>query len=254
MHLRIASRRSPKSDGRDYECQDAIYPAWDGDAALDEPLLAIADGAADSWLSGNWAEVLVESFGRTGHLGIAATFADAADQWRMFLAAYLAKREEAGRPLRWFEEHHLERGAWATFLGLSLVPRHDCGHGTWIAISVGDSCLFHVRANELSAAFPIDGCDGFDRFPHLVPSTSAALDRVSETGLVTAGDWRVGDRFILATDALAQWFLCAHEQGDTPWETLDNVLPDAFSDWLSERRLTEEMRDDDVALIVAEVL
>ena len=63
-----------------------------------------------------------------------------------------------------------------------------------------------------------------------------------------------GDRLFLMTDALAQWFLHAHEQGGRPDEELASVLSaadpdDAFTAWIEGMRDRDGLRNDDVTLI-----
>ena len=63
-----------------------------------------------------------------------------------------------------------------------------------------------------------------------------------------------GDRLFLMTDALAQWFLHAHEQGGRPDKELAAVLsaadPDAaFAAWVEELRQRDALRNDDVTLL-----
>ncbi len=59
------------------------------------------------------------------------------------------------------------------------------------------------------------------------------------------------------TDALAQWFLHAHEQGGWPGDDVASVLSaadpdDAFAAWVEDLRRGGGLRNDDVTLIHVE--
>jgi hypothetical protein len=55
------------------------------------------------------------------------------------------------------------------------------------------------------------------------------------------------------TDALAQWFLLCCEKRRRPWEELGHLLSepdDTFAAWIEECRDGEDLRNDDVTLLV----
>ena len=73
-----------------------------------------------------------------------------------------------------------------------------------------------------------------------------------------SGSLLPGDCLFLMTDALAQWFLYAHEQGRRPWEAVAPLLDpsrpeDAFAAWVGGLRAGGGLRDDDVTLLGIEV-
>jgi hypothetical protein len=196
---------------------------------------AVADGASETSFAGLWARLLVEGF---------VSGPEAAGDW--LTASRGSWAAEVGRvPLPWYAEAKRDEGAFATFLGLLLEP------DGWRAWAVGDSCLFQVREDRLVEAFPIGRSDEFSNHPRLLgscgapPTTAAPVER--------QGTWEVGDRFLLATDALAQWFLGQCEQGERPWRRLTQLGPGAFPIWVEEQRERGELRNDDVTLLVVEV-
>ena len=72
-----------------------------------------------------------------------------------------------------------------------------------------------------------------------------------------SGPLRAGDRLFLMTDALAEWFLHAHESGRRPWEAVDRLLSlerpeEAFAAWVEQLRDGDGLRDDDATLLVIE--
>jgi len=75
---------------------------------------------------------------------------------------------------------------------------------------------------------------------------------------IARGDWRIGDRFYLMTDALAHWWLAEHEAGRAPWAALDRPggrgRRRSFPDWVDDRRRRRHLRNDDVTLLRIEIM
>jgi hypothetical protein len=120
----------------------------------------------------------------------------------------------------------------------------------WQALAVGDSCLFQVRANKLRRAFPLERAGDFSNAPWLLGSRGST-EAIKEKEVRGGGDWIIGDRFWLMTDALAQWFLEQVEAGRQPWEALEPLLTDPrpqerFAAWIEELRDSHALRNDDV--------
>jgi hypothetical protein len=206
-------------------------------------------------LSGQWAQILVRAFCRSG--GAPETLGPllerAYQSWRGWKEHYLAWRAEH-RPVQWFEEPGLERGAFSTLLGLTLGERDP--RRRWQVLALGDSCLFQVRSGALLTAFPIEASADFGSRPYLIASNpahnAALLDHVRHT----RQDWEPGDRFYLMTDALAQWFLSRVEAGETPWDALDaDALSSsaAFAAWIGALRADHALRNDDVTVLAIEM-
>jgi hypothetical protein len=194
---------------------------------------AVADGASESSFAGPWARLLVEGFVRPAPGWLAA----ARQSW--------AARVD-GRALPWYAEAKRDAGAFATFLGLVLAA------GRWHALAVGDTCLFQMRRDELVAAFPLGRSADFGNRPRLIGSRPPA-DPAAEAHAEGGGAWEAGDRFLLMTDALAQWFLRRHEAGGRPWEELSGLAETAFADWVDERRRGDGLRNDDVTVVMIDV-
>ena len=121
--------------------------------------------------------------------------------------------------------------------------------GTWRALAVGDSCLFRTRAGRLLKAFPLTAAAHFGNQPSLLGSRRTGPE---PTPKQARGRWRPGDRFLVMTDALAQWFLYRIEQSGEPLAEIAQLLAEpgsrlAFPDWIEERR-QQGLRNDDVTL------
>lgn len=215
--------------------------------------LAIADGASDSYDSGRWAHLLTAAFVASAPPaspgGVRAWLDEPARAWLAGL------RYEA---LPWNQQAKARLGAHCTLLGveIDLLPEHSATHGTpcgaWRALAVGDCCLFQVRAGDLIAAFPLASAAEFGSSPPLL-TTNPAYRGAGVEQLVTAGgELRVGDTLLLATDALAQWFLRCHEQGERQWRDLP-AGRDVIA-FIAEQRSQRRLRNDDVTMLVARIV
>ncbi|HEY8743801.1 MAG TPA: hypothetical protein VIU62_11915 [Chloroflexota bacterium] len=214
--------------------------------------LAVADGASDSYDSGRWARLLVEAF---MDVPPAASVVD--------LRAWLAEPARAWQAglrydvLPWNQQAKARLGAHCTLLGVELnlaeqdstAPGTSCG--VWRAIAVGDSCLFHVRGGALLTAFPLAASAAFGTSPALLTTNPAYRGAGVEQLATAEGDLRLGDTLLLATDALAQWFLRRHEQGERPGAGLPADVD--FAAFITEQRTQRRLRNDDVTLIIAHV-
>jgi hypothetical protein len=211
---------------------------------------AVADGASEASFAGIWAQLLVDNF--TTWPG--KPWRDLA--WIEPLRKQWAQKVD-GLPLPWYAEEKRDLGAFATFLGMAVRPSatsHEMGY--WRALAVGDCCLFHARAGRIEQAFPIKHSEKFGNRPELLASRPERGNGVR--CLQTHGQWQPGDRFLLMTDALAQWFLHRNENGKDPLTAIRKLLAEkspetAFADWVKKRRQLATLRNDDVTLVVVDV-
>lgn len=183
----------PKDGHAEHEYEDAFAVS---DAEGLPVHAAVADGATETAFAGAWARRLVQGFVDT-HPEDAQALEAALPAWR---AAWAEAAEGHGLP--WYAAAKVEDGAFATLLGLTV--RVD---GTWTALSVGDCCLLHVRESQVRLTWPYTRPEQFTNRPDLIRSRSQPGGLQVAT---TAGTWQPGDRFVLATDALAAWMLRQH--------------------------------------------
>jgi hypothetical protein len=213
---------------------------------------AVADGASEASFAGIWARMLVENF----------TTAPGKPWHDLDWIGPLRKQWAAqvdGLPLPWYAEEKRELGAFATFLGMAVRPR-TVGRegGYWRALAVGDCCLFHTRGGRLIQAFPMTKSAEFSNRPHLLCSRPDGSRETTVRHEKGHGRWQAQDRFLLMTDALAQWFLLRTEQRKDPLAEISFLLtetsPDTgFAEWIDEMRQQSVLRNDDVTLIVVDV-
>ena len=103
-------------------------------------------------------------------------------------------------------------------------------------------------------AFPLSHAEDFGNRPSLL-GVRTVVDRWPP--LSRRGRWQAGDRFLLMTDALAQWFLRETEAGRKPWEAMAHFITrpetDAvFAAWVEGLRDRDGLRNDDVTIMVVD--
>ena len=223
------------NDPSDYE--DASEPS-ESLEALEDPNIAIADGATESSFASLWAKLLVAFFVNSV-LPPEERFLEAVKR-----AARLWHRIVDAKKLPWYAEEKRKQGAFATLLGTCFTEQ-----GNWESVAVGDSCLFKVGSDGSISSFPIEDESEFGSTPPLLCSrkTEVIVKRAH-------GTWASGDLFFWMTDAAAHWFLHESKEGLRPWNVIE-AFPDnlVFNSWLSSIRESGAMRNDDVTILMLKV-
>jgi serine/threonine protein phosphatase PrpC len=237
MHITYQAFWLQKAGNQPEEYEDAFSPA--ANSVLPAPctdfLCAVADGATETSFSGLWAQLLANAFASQRLQRILPnTVRDLAGEWN----AEIAERTRA-KPLPWYAEAKLQKGAFATLTGLHL--RAD---GWWTALSVGDSCVFHLRPGAWVKSFPYNTPEQFNNSPLLWSTNHFQNNQVIPKR--TRGRWKPGDYFLLMSDALACAFL-AHE---LVREQIHNGLDQAaFEALIRSARHDKLCKNDDVTLL-----
>ena len=263
-------RISAKAGNRPEECEDAqrvSYPI----ARRSGPgrsnvvaRVAIADGATEAAFSSEWASILTEQFIRSpldlDYLGSpAAAQAGLSDlaQIRQWLASGRGQWHDKvpWDRLPWHGEAKARAGALATLACLTFsTPAGRSGSLSWQLLAIGDCCLFQVREDRLELAFPMEDAAQFNNNPQLICSV-AENDRLQAQFLQRyRGDCQPGDTYILATDAVAQWFLAQAAEGEKPWDTLAGIGKEEWEGFLTSQREQRLMRNDDATVVTLRVI
>ena len=245
----------PKAGNRPDEYEDAwraVYPQRIGASGRRTARIVVSDGASESAFAREWANVLADAFvarpidlrGLTED-SLYDWLTSAQEQWR------------SGVPwdrLPWHGEAKARAGAFATLLGMTIGASPDNPlRLSWQALAVGDSCLFIIRDDRLWLAFPLEDAAEFDNTPALVCSNPDNAGELWEGVRRRSGECAAGDLFILASDALACWFLARNAAGEKPWETLLALDSSRWDDWVEEQRREGLMRNDDTTLVIIKV-
>jgi hypothetical protein len=218
------------NEPEDYE--DAFAPTGDFSVEVERFRCAVADGATESSFAKQWAQLLTDGYLEETEINeLKEQFAE----------------EISDKELSWFAEEKASMGAFAAILGLELNS-----DGTWSAEATGDCCLFQTRAKQIISSFPLTQSEQFNNSPKLISSKAD-----DETGIenTSDGNWQSGDRFVLASDALAKSILFDEENGREAklLERLFNLhSPDdmqTFFQGLRSQKDSSTMRNDDVTFM-----
>lgn len=154
----------------------------------------------------------------------------------------------------WHGEAKAKAGTFATLLGLTVTATSGSPRRlSWRAVAVGDSCLFVVRDDRLWLSFPLEDAAQFDNSPALICSNPDNVGELWGDIRQSEGECVAGDSFILASDALACWFLDRAAQGEKPWKTLLALDASGWAAWVEEQRRAGLMRNDDMTLVIMKV-
>lgn len=194
---------------------------------------AVADGATESIFAKQWADTIVEGL-KTVDL-IPSVLTETLPEWR---AEWKAAVEQS-KPLPWYATAKADEGTFATLLGLEV--RSD---GKWDALAVGDCTLLHVHQGRLETAWPQATSDAFSNRPSLL---STLPDRNVPSPDATTGTWSVGDAFLLATDAVAEWLIDTDPVAARTWDAQE------FSEAVEAARSNGSLRNDDSTLVILEL-
>ena len=262
MIVTVKSFQTPKSGNFPDEYEDALQPEKEGDYTHPAFYAAMADGASEGYLSGEWARLLVKEYcdalgalegaSKDENHDLIALVQSSCIKWATFLKDYVDRRQLDNRPVQWYEEPGLENGAFSTLLGLAILNGPGPNEQTWSASAVGDTCLFQIRQNQLIDCFPIQKAGLFNSWPALISSNPARNLKISENIQQTGGNWQVEDCFLLMSDALSAWFLKEYEAERRPWIILRTIVSgekDDFPLWIEELRGKNEIKNDDVTLM-----
>ena len=266
-----------KSGSSERECEDAAYYWQSDEAGVDSAgravaslYAAVSDGASESLLARDWALLLVADAVESMRLAgdwweeLSTFVRDLMDRsalhWDAFLARYQAERAAQGRPITWYEQPGLEKGAFATVLGAEIratVLEDGTTRWAWYSFALGDSCLFQLRDGRLLDSFPLRTAEEFGITPQLLGSRNHDARLVADRMRVAHGELLPGDELLLATDALAAWFLSREAGGEAEQAA---ALPafaafdrQDFAEWVDDQRARARMRNDDVTLVRARV-
>ncbi|AEW95295.1 MULTISPECIES: hypothetical protein [Streptomycetaceae] len=255
----------PKAGVTVDECEDAlcVLPNEPYDALIEGVVAAtVCDGATESLLSGEWARMLAGEASRSavrpeGLLASPAQFqafaADVMKQWADWLRGYTDRRAHRGQPLQWYEEAKLSAGAHATLLSAAFTPDPDRDLWRWQAAALGDSCLFHIRDGCVLTAHPISSAGDFGNRPELFSSNNRDTELLATRTRFLHGTCVSGDIVLLATDALAAWFLSQPRPGEAAHALTQYARNpgqgEQFEEWVQAQRHSGALRNDDVALI-----
>ncbi len=245
----------PKAGNRSDEYEDAsrvVYPQRIGASGRGLARVAVTDGASESAFAREWANVLTDAFvSRAPDLN--GLSPDSLSEWLEPAQEEWHDQVPWDR-IPWHGEAKARAGAFATLLGLTIGAKSPrSGVLSWQALAIGDCCLFVVRDDYLQISFPLETHAEFDNNPALVCSNPTSIEGLWEEVRQDGGECVAGDLIIVATDAIACWFLAKYHAGEKPWETLAELKSSGWDEWVAVQRREGLMRNDDTTVVIIEV-
>jgi len=224
-----------KSGNKEEENEDAYAIGKNGN------LIAISDGASDSFSSRIWAQLLSKEF-----IDKPIDF----NNKEVFLAwlesiqqKWLEKIDWEKLP--WFMKEKAKGGDFASLLTLTISEERN----RFISYAIGDSCLFIIRENKC-LTFPIEKSNEFNNFPYLISSHSKNNVHVFGKIKMLDCEIRENDIIIMATDSMAKWILQEYEAGSDVSTQLTKMDSELFKDFVKGLRRSKELRNDDSTIIL----
>lgn len=221
---------------------------WEDAVAVDPAggVAAIADGASSGIFCRLWAQQLCERF---IHDRPNARDPSALNQWVNQLRQEWRTAINY-KNLNWSKKAKVDEvGAAATLLGWELGPVAANRQRHWRAFAIGDACLFWVRHNQLVATFPVVAENQLGSTPLLVRSNPG----FRTLALAAEGTCEPGDRFLLATDAVAARFFQMLTETEPDWQRYETLEPAVWLAEVDELRSRRQMVNDDCTLLVLTV-
>ena len=250
---------TPKKGNSQDEYEDAYG------CAVDDGRFAIADGATESSFAEIWSTILTQKFISAPPAGQPPPEQSLID-WVSPLQQEWHANIMWDR-LPWFAEEKARKGAFATFLGMEFILEEEEEEGVmdkllfmfkkqkqgglrWKALTIGDSNMYQIRNDELLTSWPLTKGIQFTHRPTLISSNPESNEGVWDHFIYETGEFEEGDTFILATDAIAKWFLDRVELGEKPWQTLAKIKSEQdFENLVAELRSGLKMQNDDTTII-----
>lgn len=211
----------------------------------------VADGATEAYDAVRWVGQLVDGFlGLDGIRSPQDMTRTSMSRWIASMQELWQQRTPAAFGSVFEEKKFLEQGSLATFLGCELLGL-DGPRPEWAAMALGDTLLFHVRSGGLIRTFPDLRAEDFGLNPDGLFTQPTESDRMAATLQRATGRMVAGDLLYLATDACAEWMVRSNITDAVGlWHQLTNLEdPTEFADLVADRRLSGQMRNDDVTLL-----
>ena len=134
----------------------------------------------------------------------------------------------------------------STFIGLELNYKTN----SYKSIILGDSCLFHIRNDDIYDCFPFSDIKRFNNYPHLFISKKQSNLQQHKPDIIHKS-FLPNDYFILATDAVAKWLLLQKKQGK--WFKIWNKLKIHNQEYLEKyfhKQKKIDLDDDDITILI----
>ena len=162
-------------------------------------VLAVSDGASESFDSRTWARLLVARYMASQEVDPAWLQAAVAD----YDAVY------AGAALPWSQQAAYDRGSFATLLGVI----HDAANDSLEVLAIGDTTAVLLDGAHFFGSYPIQRAAEFEQRPQLLSTLAQHNAFVSQSGFIRqhseTGNVTTIERKTVLTDAFRSPSKCA---------------------------------------------
>ena len=223
------------------------YPDSNEDAySIENNVIAISDGASESFDAKNWAQILVRKF---------VDISQFKESWLVgAIEEYssLYKRED----LSWSKQASFDRGSFATFLGIEF---HE-GSNSVEVLAIGDSLAVLISNGYFNRSYPYTSAEEFDQDPTLISTNHFLNDFINQQDffLTHSVTWNLQSLYhthlLCMTDALGQWFLRTYPSDPTVLESLLSIRKEGeMKEFIFALRKNKAIRTDDTTLIIIDI-
>ena len=161
----------------------------------------------------------------------------------------------AGQRLTWYREEKARSGSFAAFVGLEIRELQNAW--LWRAVSLGDSCLVHLKNDGGYKSWPIEDQRTFNSSPVLVPSLPDTQMSAFDCANILYGNLERGETLLLLSDAVAAWFIGRAEAKDPIRLCFESLWTSEKTAHLEEiftgERTRGRLKDDDIAIAAIRV-
>ncbi len=225
----------PKDPERENQNEDVF------DVSENNQIIALSDGASESYDSKSWAMMLVNNFVKNPKFS--------SDWVKAVQQEYVAGIDFQN--LSWSKQMAFERGSFATLITVNCT---QLSNGVEV-FSIGDSLAVLVRDGRYAQSYPFDTPEQFDARPELL-STLSHLNKFTEDDEFVSSEhnqiWATqhGDWILLVTDAVGQWLLREINHEPSSIDILLQINTDEqFEDLVAAMRSERRMKLDDSTMI-----
>jgi serine/threonine protein phosphatase PrpC len=223
------------------------YPDNNEDTFLREGnVVAVSDGASESFDAKNWARILVRKFVQFAHSG-ESWLPEAIKEY-----SRLHDREE----LSWAKQASFDRGSFATLLGITFHEESKSAE----VLAIGDSLAVLVSNGSFDRSYPYTSSQDFEQDPVLLSTNHGLNDFYERQDFLLSHSvtWDLrsltNPLLLCMTDALGRWFLETYPSDATILESLLSFRHEAeLRTFVTALREKKVIRIDDTTLIVLDM-
>ncbi len=205
-------------------------------------LIALCDGASESFDSKTWAKLLADKFCHDPEMDSA---------WINDVICLYSEQFDPQK-MSWSKQAAFDRGSFSTLLGIQYFASSN----TIEITGIGDTLALLVDCDMEITSFPYASADDFQNRPELLatrPEYNAFLRAPSHESFHRK-TWHINDEksphILCMTDALAEWVLRSLEKDTSSLERLFAINSDVeFEELVLSERSMKNMRIDDATLI-----